>query len=75
MSILQRRRQNFGGGGGGTSNKISYMNSSQVLYCIGVAKIQVLVRHYVSSKTFEKFWKINKKLAQKFKKFFKVFQK
>ena len=28
-----------------------------------------------SSKTFEKFRKINKKLAQKFKKFSKIFQK
>ena len=26
-------------GEGGTSNKISYMNSYQVLYCNGVAKI------------------------------------
>ena len=48
----QGRRQDFGSGGG-TSNKISYMNplksctamaymnSSQVLYCNGVAKISV----------------------------------
>ena len=27
--------------GGGTSDKISYMNSTQVLYCKGVAKISV----------------------------------
>ena len=46
MSISQGRRQNFGSEGGGTSNKFSYMNSSQVLYCIGVAKIEVLVGHY-----------------------------
>ena len=39
MSISQGRRQNFGSGGGGTSNKISYMNSSQVLDYNGVAKI------------------------------------
>ena len=39
MSISQGRRQNSGSGGGGTSNKISYMNSSQVLDCNGVAKI------------------------------------
>ena len=39
MSISQGLRQNFGSGGGGTSNEISYMNFSQVLYCNGVAKI------------------------------------
>ena len=39
MSISQGQRQNFGSGGGGTSNKISYMNFSQVLDCNGVAKI------------------------------------
>ena len=39
MSISQGRHQNFGSGGGGISNKISYMNSSQVLYFNGVAKI------------------------------------
>ena len=39
MSISQGRRQNFGSGGKGTSNKISYMNPSQVLDCNGVAKI------------------------------------
>ena len=47
-------------GGGGTSDKISYMNSSQVLYCNGVAKISVLKRHSArmySSKTFEKISK------------------
>ena len=27
--------------GGGSSDRISYMNSSQVLYCNGVAKISV----------------------------------
>ena len=40
MSISQGRRQDFGSGG--TSDKISYMNSSQVLYCNGVAKVSVL---------------------------------
>ena len=40
MSISQGRRQDFGSGG--TSDKSSYMNSSQVLYCNGVAKISVL---------------------------------
>ena len=57
MSISQWRRQDFGLGLGGTSDKISYMNSSQVLYCNGVAKISVLKRHSArmySSKTFEK---------------------
>ena len=46
-------------GSGGTSDKISYMNSSQVLYCNGVAKIR-FGGHSAkmnSSKTFEKFWK------------------
>ena len=59
-------------GGGGTSNKISYMNSSQVQYCNGVAKISVLKRHSArmySSKTFENnFEKFLKQFAQKFKK-------
>ena len=68
-----------GSGGERTSNKISYMNSSQVLYCNGVAKISVLGRHSTrmySSKTFKKFRKIyKKKFAQKFKKFSKLFQK
>ena len=40
MSFSQGRRQNFGLGGGGTLNKISYMNSSQVLYCNGLAKFR-----------------------------------
>ena len=43
---------------GGTSDKISYMNSSQVLYCNGVAKISVLGGHSAkmySSKNFENF--------------------
>ena len=61
MSISQGRRQNFGSWG--TSDKISYMNSSQVLYCNGVSKISVLGEHssrMYSSKTFEKFRKIYK---------------
>ena len=33
-------------GGGGTSDKISYMISSQVLYCNGVAKISVLKKTF-----------------------------
>ena len=33
----------------GTSDKISYMNSSQVLYCNGVAKISVLGGHSAKS--------------------------
>ena len=40
---------------GGTLDRISYMNSSQVLYCNGVAKISVLKGHSTkmdSSKTF-----------------------
>ena len=44
---------------GETSEKISYMNSSQVLYCNGVAKISVRggghSTQMYSSKTFEKF--------------------
>ena len=45
----------FGSRGGETSDKISYMNSSQALYCNGVAKISVLGGHSArmySSKTF-----------------------
>ena len=48
---------------GGTSDKISYMNSSQVLYCNGVAKISVRVdiqqkcTHQRLLKNFEKFIK------------------
>ena len=64
--------------GVGTSDKISYMNSNQVLFCNGVAKISVRVVYSAkmySLKTFEKFCKIYKKFAQKFKIFFKNFQK
>ena len=65
-------------GGRRTLDKISYMNSSQVLYCNGVAKISVLKRHSAriySSKTFEKnFEKFIKQFAQKFKKFSKFFK-
>ena len=46
--------------GGRTSDKISYMNSSQVLYCNGVTEIKVLKRHSArmySSKTFEEISK------------------
>ena len=79
MSISQWRRQDLGLGGGGTSDKISYMNSSQVLYCKGVAKISVLKRYSArmySSKTFENnFEKFIKHFAQKFKKFSKIVQK
>ena len=32
-------------GGGITADKISYMNSFQVQYCNGVAKISILKRH------------------------------
>ena len=79
MSISQWWRQDFRLGEGGTSDKISYMNSSQVLYCNDVAKISVLKRHSArmySSKTFDKnFEKFIKQFAQKFKKFSKIFQK
>ena len=53
---------------GGTSEKISYMNSFQVLFCNGVSKISVGRKHSAqiySSKTFEKFWKIYKKICTK----------
>ena len=43
---------------GGTSNKISYMNFSQVLYCNGVAKISVrgdIQQKCTYQKNFEKF--------------------
>ena len=69
---IQGQRQNFGLGE--TSEKISYMNSFQVLYCNGISKISVERKHSAqiySSKTFEKFIK---KFAQKFiisPKFFK----
>ena len=70
MSISQGRRQDFGSGG--TSEKISYMNSSQILYCNGVAKISVLGGHSaILIKEFWKFLKIYKNYVQKFKKFFK----
>ena len=58
MSISQGRRQDFGSGG--TSDKISYMNSSQVLYCNGVAKISVLGGH--SACTYQRMLKNLKKL-------------
>ena len=77
MSISQWRPQDFGLGGVGTSDKISYMNSSQVLYCNGVAKISVLKRHSArmySSKTFGKnFEKFIKQFAKKFKNSLKLF--
>ena len=69
MSISQGRHQDFGSGRGGTSDKISYMNFSQVLYCNGISKIMVLGGHSArmySSKTFENFRKIYKKFTQKF---------
>ena len=79
MSIPQWLRQDFGLGGGGTLDKISYINSSQVLYCNGVAKISVLKRHSArmySSKTFEKkFEKFIKQFAQKFLKILQNFSK
>ena len=71
-SISQGRRQDFGSGG--TSDKISYMNSSQVLYCNGVAKISVLGGHSAKSthqSILENFFKFINKFVQKFKKFFK----
>ena len=56
---------------GGTSDKISYMNCSQVLYCNGVAKISVrggdIQQKCSHQRFFEKFWKIYKKFAQKLK--------
>ena len=55
----QGQPQDFGSGGG-TSDKISYSDSSQVLYCNSVAKISVLGEHSAkmySSKTFESFSK------------------
>ena len=47
VHFYQQRLKNFSSSGG-TSNKMSYMNSTQVLYCNGIAKI--LVR----GKTFSK---------------------
>ena len=53
----------------GTSENISYMNSTQVLYCNGVAKNfgsgGGIFRKMDSSKTFEKFWKCYKKICTK----------
>ena len=70
---------------GGTSDEISYMISSQVLYCKVVAKssvqrrdIQQKCTHQRLLKNFEKlikiFEKLIKKFAQKFNKFSKIFQ-
>ena len=64
--------------GGGTSDKISYMNSSQVLYCNGVPKIWVLKRHSArmySSNTLKNFEKFIKQFAQNLKNSPKFFQK
>ena len=64
-------------GDGGTSDKISYMNFTQVQYCNCVAKISVRERHSAkmdSSKSFN-FENFIKKFALKFKKFSKIFQK
>ena len=70
------RRQHFGSEG--TSDKISYMISSQVLYCNGVAKISVRRRDIQQKCTHQRllknFEKILKKFAQKFNKFSKIFQ-
>ena len=69
----QGRRQDFGSGGG-TLDKISYMNSSQVLYCNGVAKILVRGEHSAklySSKAFENFIKQLHKNLKHSPKFFK----
>ena len=68
MSISQWRRQDFGLGGKGTSDKISYINSSQVQYCNGVAKISVL------KKTFSENVLI-KDILKNFEKFIKQFAK
>ena len=76
-SLSQQRLQDFGSGGG-TSDKISHMNSTQVLYFNGIAKISVrgdIQQKMYSSKTFDKVWKVYKKFVQKFKKFSKIFQK
>ena len=71
----QKLLQDFGSEG--TSDKISYMNSTKVLYCNGVAKISVQgdiqqkFTHLRVLKNFEKFIKIlhkNLKLLQNFSK-------
>ena len=73
---VQGQRQDFGSGvGGGTSDKISYMISSQVLYCNGVAKISVRedIQQKCTYQRLENFLKISKKFAQKFNKFSKFY--
>ena len=75
MSISQGRRQDFGSGG--TSDNIRYINSSQVLYCNGIAKISVLgdiqqkCTHRKRKKNFEKFIKNLHKNLINSQKFFK----
>ena len=62
---VQRRRQDFGSGG--TSDKISYLNSSRVQYCDGVANISVgwafsknvLIKNL---RDFEKVWRIGSRI-------------
>ena len=55
----QGRRQDFGSGR--TSKKISYIISSQVLYCNGVAKISV-GGTFSKNLLIKDFWKILKNL-------------
>ena len=59
---------------GGISEKISYMNSSQVLYCNGVAKISVRGGTFSTMYSSKTFWKVLKNLHKNLKnspKFFK----
>ena len=60
---------------GGTLDKISYMNSFQVLYYNGVAKISLRGRDIQQKYTHQRLLKNFEKFAQKFKKFSKIFQK
>ena len=74
MSISQGRRQNFGSGGRRNTEQNfihEILSSPAVLQW----RSQNLGDIMYSSKTFEKFRKINKKLAQKLKKFPKFFKK
>ena len=62
----------------GTSDKISYMNSSEVLYCNGVVKISVggtFSKNVLIKELLTNFEKFIKQFAQKFKKLSKIFQK
>ena len=74
MRIRGGARFCFGGGGGGTANKISDMNSTQILYCNGVAKFR-FGETFSKNVLIKDFCKILKNLFKNFNKNLKFFSK